>query len=123
MGSTVVRSRGAAAGEDEEGDEEKVEPGAEGDEDCVEKAGCEDVRIELGEGPLGGRLAFVGRELNGRRFMPNGLLGEERKESGRTKPSGLFWQSAISCYSTVIYRNSALLRSSWWRSEGLRRED
>lgn len=43
---------GAPPGEEEDEDEEEVEPGAEGEEDRVEEAGCEGSGVEGGEGAL-----------------------------------------------------------------------
>ena len=43
---------GAPPGEEEDEDEEEVEPGAEGEKDRVEEAGCEEGGVEGGEGAL-----------------------------------------------------------------------
>jgi len=87
-----VGGRTSAGGCEEGDDEEEVEPGAEGEEDGVEEAGCEGLGVEVGEG------ALLRVEVS---FASWGApaFGEE---GGRTKASGRFLQSAtmaIVCYA------------------------
>lgn len=54
IGATMAMRGGASAGEEEDEEEEEVEPTAEGNEDDVQEAGCEDVWVEVRERALGG---------------------------------------------------------------------